>query len=262
LPEQNSRYSYDEFICIFEKDPKTFWENYSPLHPLEELDSEFISKQIKYLRFLLAQSPRVAIDETHLHMHLPSLVKITPEAYVVHLHRRASTFVTSHLRPSWSQETTWIRWIVCRLRHEQDRRVFWSRNDFIPGMCRGEVIGHHPQSKFGLILAKAGYDAERIMRAPTLVRLLAYWHYHYHYLEREGSRLFGKRFLSLPYETFANNPNGTMHRLYDWIGLTPPSEMDYMQVHQPKPPYRPVDRRWLEAARIAGFRKEELETLL
>ncbi len=262
LPKQNSRQSYNEFIRIFIKNPEVFWKYYSPLHPIEELDTEFSSKQVQYLRFLFSQSSMVVTDETHLHLHLPALSKITPEAYVVHLHRRASAFATSHLRPSWSRETTWIRRIVRRLRHEHGKRIFWSRNDFLPGMCRGEVIGFHPQSKFGLMLTAAGYDADRIMRAPTLVRLLAYWHYHYHYLEREGPRLFGKRFLSLPYETFANDPGGTMRRLYDWIGLMPPAEMDYTQVHHPKPSYRPGDRRWREAAKTAGFTDEEIETLL
>ena len=204
----------------------------------------------------------MVIDETHLHFHLSALAKVTPDAYVIHLHRRASAFVTSHLRPSWSPGPTWPRRAVRLLRHEHNKAVFWTRQDFLPGMRRGDVIGHHSSSKFGLMLSQAGYDAERIMAAPVLVRLLAYWHYHYHYLEREGPLLYGERYRSLRYEHFATQPAEMMAQLYNWIGLSPPKDLDYTEVHPPKPPFRAGDRRWREAASIAGFSDEEIETLL
>ena len=100
------------------------------------------------------------------------------------------------------------------------------------------------------------------MTSPALVRLLAYWHYHYHYLEKEGPRLFGDRFCSLRYEDFAFEPSDTMNSLYQWIGLDAPEGVVYSDVHQPKSAYHAKDRRWSEAARIAGFSEEELETLL
>jgi len=81
-------------------------------------------------------------------------------------------------------------------------------------------------------------------------------------MEREGPRLFGDRFYSLSYEAFANDPRGAMNSLYDWIDMCPPEDMSYAQVHRPKPPHRPRDRRWEEAARIAGFTQQEIETLL
>jgi hypothetical protein len=129
-------------------------------------------------------------------------------------------------------------------------------------MRRGEVIGQHAVSKFGLMLSEAGYDAEAIMAAPTVVRLLAYWHYHYHYLEREGPRHFGAHFTSLRYEDFATDPAGTMRRLYRWVELTPPPNADYPEVHPSKPPFRERDRRWRAAARVAGFTDQEIESLL
>lgn|GEM_PF-1298733 len=262
LPGQNSRSSYGEFVHIFKRDPKKFWGTYAPLHILEELDSSFSEQQKVYIRFLLNQAHRVVIDETHLHLHLGSLREIAPKSHVLHLSRRASAFATSHLMPSWSRETTWPRRIVRRLRSAYNKRVFWTRHDFLPGLRRDAVIGCHPDSKFGLMLSGAGYDAKAIMAAPTVVRLLAYWHYHYHYLEREGPRYFGARFTSVRYEDFAADPAGTMRRLYDWIDFPPPEKVDYSEVHPPKPPFREGDRRWHEAARIAGFTEQEIETLL
>lgn len=262
LPGQNSRGSYGEFIELLKEDPLLFWKKYAPLHPIEELNNYFTKEQEEYLYFLLNQGEMLAIDETHLHLHVHQLGSFTPKADVIHLCRRASSFATSHLRSSWSSNTTLLRRVIRRLRHEYNKQVFWKRRDFLPGLNRHEVIGSHPLSKFGLILADAGYDAERIMTSSALVRLLAYWHYHYHYLEREGPRLFGDRFLSLRYEDFANDPQRIMTDIYQWLGMVPPDGVTYPDVHAPKPAFRANDRRWREAATIAGFSEEELETLL
>lgn len=264
LPRDDARGTLSELVDLFkhQTDPDSFWKRYAPLHPLEELDASFTDGQIDYAQFLLEQSSRVVIDETHLHLHLPALAELASYAHVIHLYRRARGFVTSHLRPSWSRETTWWRRAVRRMRHEHNKHVFWTRQDQPPGLRRDVVIGRHPLSKFGLMLSEAGYDAERIMASPAVVRLLSYWHFHFHYLEREGPRLFGERFKSVRYEDFATDPAGVMGPLYDWIKLARPECLSFPEVHAPKPPYRPRDPRWREAARVAGFDDEELETLL
>lgn len=262
LPGQNSRKSYGELINIFERNPRHFWKKYAPLYPLDELDNTFTNGQVEYLQFLLNQGDSLVIDETHLHTHIESLKKITPSANVMHIYRRASCFATSHLRPSFSKNTSWERRVALIIRNEYYKKVFWKRYDFVPGLHRHMTIGNNPQSKFGLMLDDAGYDSERIMSSPTLVRLLAYWHYHYHYLEKEGPRLFGDRFRSLRYEDFAIEPTETMNELYQWFGLDEPEGVSYSDVYAPKPAFRFSDRRWREAARIAGFSEEEIETLL
>jgi len=181
---------------------------------------------------------------------------------VIHLVRRARSFATSHLRSSWSKKTTWPRRCVRFLRNEYNKKVFWERRDLPPGLRRDDVIGKSPFSKFGLMLDDAGYDARRIMNSPAVVRLLAYWHYHYHFLEQHGPREFGERFMTLRYEDFASKPETTMQSLYRWLGMEQPEGVSYSDVHPPKPPYCEHDPRWKEAARIAGFSEEELETLL
>lgn len=264
LPEDNRKGTHTELAALFraEPDPRRFWNLHAPLHPLQELDKEFTAEQEVRLRHLVSRSRRVVIDETHLHLHLPALASLTPRAHVIHLVRRASGFATSHLRPSWSRDAAWWRRGVRRLRHEYAKQVFWSRDDFPPGMRRDLVIGRHPQSKFGLMLAEAGYDAGRIMAAPSVVRLLAYWHFHYQYIERQGPRLFGGRFTRVRYEEFARDPESVMARLYDWVGLARPEPLAFPDVHSPKPPFRPGDRHWRRAADTAGFTEEEMEQLL
>lgn len=262
FPTGNPKGTHDEYAELFKEAPKHFWDLYAPMEPYQELDGILTSKQRRYLRVLAEQAENVVMDETHVHLHLPEIQRLTPNASVIHLYRRASGFATSHLLPSIAREAPWSLAVRQRLGRAYRKPSFWDRIGLPAGMGRDKVIGHGPHSKFGLILSEAGYDAERIMRAPALARLLAYWHYHYHYVEREGPRLFGERFVSLPYETFANEASSTMQRLYHWIGLAPPSDATYSDVHPPKPPYRSHDRRWREAARIAGFTDEEIRTLL
>ncbi len=261
FPRNNAKRTFDEYIRIFGENPYEFWNLYAPIEPLQELDLSFSSEQVQYLTFLIDRGANIAIDETHLHLHLPALREISPDSHVIHLYRRASAFATSHMRPSWSKDTlprTAVRW----LRHQYNKLVFWTRKDILPDMRRGDVIGTHPSSKFGLMLKEAGYDAERIMVSTALVRLLAYWHYHFHHINREGVRLFGDRFRSLRYEDFATLPKETMGALYKWLGIALPEGASYSDVHAPRPPFRAKDRRWREAARIAGFSEDELNDLL
>ncbi len=262
FPKNNSKNTLTEYMSLFRRDPRYFWDIYQPIYPYQELDSDFTTEQERYVRMLFDQAQDMVVDETRMHLHLPAIFGVTPEAFVVHLYRRASAFVTSHLRPSLARKIKLGFLIKNRLGNEYRKRVFWSRNDIPPGMARNVLIGQHQHSKFGLMLADKGYDSERIMASSAVVRLLAYWHYHYHYLEREGPRVFGDRFCSMPYETFANEPLSTMRRLYEWIDMPLPDNVSYAQVHAPKSPFRPHDRRWQEAARIAGFTREEIETLL
>ena len=262
FPRNNHKQTFDEFIRIFGDDPKAFWKIYASIDPLQELDEVFTTEQRQYLGVLLKQAANVVLDETHLHLHSSSIKELFPDGYVIHLYRRASSFATSHLHPNWSRNGSVQRRVARWFRHELNKKVFWGRNDHPPGMRRDDVIGNHPQSKFALMLADAGYDSRRIMASSALVRLLAYWHYHYHYLEREGQTLFGDHFKSLRYEDFATQPGETMDGIYNWLDMTPPGGVEYSGVYPPKQPFQANDRRWTEAAKLAGFSGEEIVTLL
>lgn len=262
FPLNNGKGTLDEILVHFSANPTEFWNLYEPVELWQELDAEFSAKQERYLKRLLNCGENVVIDETHLHLHLTALAKITPDCYVIHLYRRASGFVTSHLLPSIEQTSRTRVWIRQRLGRQYRKVRFGSRYDIPRGMRRDQVIGSHPMSKFGLLLSNAGYDAERIMRSAALVRLLAYWYYHYHFIERAGPEIFGNRFVSVSYERFASAPKETMSTLYDRIGMTPSASVSYAEVHSPKTPYRACDPRWRRAARDAGFTKDEIESLL
>jgi len=195
-------------------------------------------------------------------MMVPEVAKIHENIWCIHLVRRASAFVTSHLLPSVKGKISDPRTLVRRLRRMRNRLVFFDRHDFLPGMAREQVIGHHPDSHFALLLRDAGYDHRRIMYAPVAVRLLAYWHYCYHATEADGARTFDDRFKTVRYESFAAEPETVMAGLYPWIDEEPPADGECSDVHLPKPPFRADDKRWREHAKIAGFTDAEMDELL
>ena len=122
FPRNNHKKTLDEYIKIFGNDPKAFWGSCASIDPLQELDNTFTVEQARYLGVLLSQADNVVLDGTHL--HCPSVHKLSPDGYVVHLYRRASSFVTSHLRPNWSKSKGVHRHVIHRLRYEFDKKVF------------------------------------------------------------------------------------------------------------------------------------------
>lgn len=259
-PNNNIKKTFNEYAIKF-NDPVEFWGLFEPICPLQELEGYLSERQEKYLVRLVSGEDSVVIDETKMHHYIKGVKRIFPYSKIVHLVRGARSFVTSHFIVS-QRYTSPKRKIIGSIRNIYQKERFWSRMD-IPGhMGRDVVIGSSTYSKFALRLREVGYDVDKIMNSSAMVRMLAYWHYHYHYLEKEGPKHFGQNFKTVWYEDFASDPERVMASLYEWLGMERPEGVRYDEVHPPKPPYKANDRRWLEAARIAGFSEEELETLL
>lgn len=261
FPTDNSKRTLGEYINAFGSDPSSFWGIYSPIYPLQELDAEFDDSQARYLHYLMSLGEHVVIDETRLHYRIEALRELDPEAFVVHLHRSVGGFVSSHLRPSRPPSSDPLRRLGALARGIHNKMTYWSRMDLPPGVQREEVIGRRPGSKFGLLLEKAGYRSEEIMLAPANARLFAYWHFHCRRIEYLGPILFGDRFRSVAYETFAQDPAGTMASLYGWIGLQMPAGLRYPEVRTAVPVSRAHRRRWNALSESLGFSSRETESL-
>ncbi|MDU8913522.1 hypothetical protein [Aestuariicoccus sp. MJ-SS9] len=262
FPADNEKRTFGEYVRIFGNRPRDFWKIYRPILPIEEASKHCDGAKISYLKALCEYSRVTVIDETHLCMMVPEIARIHDNIYAIHLVRRASAFVTSHLLPSSKNKLAVPRAVIQKGRERYNRSVFFDRRDFLTGMARNEVIGSHPNSKFGLMLYDAGYDNERIMHSCTVIRLLAYWHYCYHATQGDGVRTFGNRFRMIQYENYAAAPEDTMAELYDWIGEAKPDKVNYNDVHPPRPPFLAQDKRWREYAKIAGFTETEIDKLL
>ncbi|MCH2133704.1 MAG: hypothetical protein MK116_08130 [Phycisphaerales bacterium] len=261
FPQNNSKKTFDEYIVRYGKTPEQFWSMYRTLSPLEELDQEFTPAQEQYLRSIFDLESHVVADEIRLHRHLPALARIFPRTHVIHLWRRASGFVSSNLRPSLGPRGSMLQNWARKARDRYNQSMFWTRRDFPPGLRRDEVTGAHPDSKFGLLLKEAGFDADRIMGESAVIRLLAYWLYHYRFMTTQGPSLLGDAFRTVSYDVFATSPNDTFGELYPWLGLGQPQQ-DLSFVHPPKPAFQEDTGKWQEAAQVAGFTEQEMAQLL
>jgi hypothetical protein len=262
FPNNNPKGTFDEYIGHFAGKLDLFWNMYCTLEPPQQLEPALDDRQRNYLSQLLMLAPAVVIDEPRLHFQLQQIKDLYPDIYLIHLHRRASGFVTSHLLPSPLPGISPFQSFRHRVGHIYRRSLFWNRSDVPLGMGLNLAIGSSPHSKFGMLLSRAGYDADRVMSSSAVVKMLAYWHYLYHLVQEKGPRIFGSRFVDVPYEEFARSPHRTMKALYERMSIAPLDGEDYHDVHTPKPSFRDGSLRWSAAARVAGFSEEEIGTLL
>jgi len=244
LPEENSKHTRAELIELMKRDPRRFWKVFAPIDPSEEIHPRMSDRQREYLEFLLAASDRVVIDSTRLAFKLEALHEIDPSIFVIHLHRSPQAFATSHLRPNGS------RWID-KFRLLIRSRSFFTRSTGFSNWFIEQIVGTSPSRPFGHLIKESGEDPELIYRSCALVKLMKYWAIHFERVETDGTRLFGDRFRSIPFEDFCSAPETTMRGCYEWLGLPYPS-LDLTRVTPAASPYKPSDPRWKVASRIAG----------
>lgn len=260
IPMKDKKDTWGELVGMFQRDPGGFWRRFSPIYDLQELEPDLTDGQAHWLGHLLESAPCLAMDFTRCHLKLSSLHVIIPDAYVVHLYRRAGSFASSHLIPSGGHANGMSRW-KGYLKRAYCRKTFWTRYKHYDFWDVENIFGRHPQSRFGCLLQEAGFDVEVIMRSPAVVRLLAYWLFHYRKLESEGPSLWGHRFRSVAFEDFAAHPHEVLKDLYQRMTLPCP-DWDFTEVRPAAQAFRAGDKRWREASKIAGFSSDEADRLL
>jgi hypothetical protein len=247
LPVEIPNRSRREVIELFRRDPATFWRRFAPIELIEELQSDLSERQVAYLRSLIDAFDGVCIDETRCHFKLAALREIEPDATIVHLFRTPAAFATSHLIPTGSGGFR-----TRRLVQTAARLGFFTRRDRFHWWGLQQLIGSHPESLFGLRLREFGMDPEDVYPLSAAGRLLAFWRLHYEVMERDGPRLFGPRFLSVPFERFCQSPKAVVEQVYAAAGLEPPA-LDLSRVKPAATAYRPSDRRWQELFARVGL---------
>jgi hypothetical protein len=249
LPKENTKGVRREFIELFNQDPARFLRNYKPITRAEETSPGMTDSQASYLRFLLSVGP-VVVDITRCHSKITELHREMPEAVFVHQYRRPAAFVSSHLLPSDRVDFLGIRsyW---------DRRVFFTRTKGFNRWGMEELLREPYAETTRRLLAPEGVGLPP-KGSPAVALLLAYWLGCYRLAEREGSRLYGSRFVSLCFEEFCANPNEALSEIYRLAGAAP-FETDLTSIRSPGSPFQPEDSRWRFLAREVGFSPEEIE---
>jgi hypothetical protein len=247
MPVELPNGSRREFIEIFREDPARFWQLFAPISGVEELQSGLSDRQEAWFRFLLARTEAVSLDTTRCHFKLEALQRIAPDAVVVHLHRHPAAFASSHLIPSGSGGRR-TGWLARRL----GQQGFFSRHNRFHYWGIQSLVADDPASLFGQRAREIGMDPAQIYALPAVGRLLAFWRVAFEHAERDGRRIFGNRFVSLPFEDFCERPLETVKSIYAAGGMQAP-QLDLSRVHPPSPAHRARDPRWKGLLEGAGL---------
>jgi hypothetical protein len=247
VPIEIPNRSRKEFIDVFRRDSRDFWRRFAPISRIEELQETFSDRQADYLRFLAGRTGSICFDTTRCHFRIPALKEQLPDATLVHLYRTPAAFASSHLIPTGSGgfRSSWLN-------RAYAQTGFWNRTDRYNNNGMEELVGRHPESLFGHLLRESGVDPGPVYELPAVARLLSFWRLAYETAERDGSRCFGDRFVSVSFEAFCKEPLEAVERIYGALG-EPPPEIDLSRVHPANEPFQPENEKWLDMFARAGL---------
>jgi hypothetical protein len=249
LPAEHRKRTRRGFIGLIDRDAESFWEAFAPIPLAGELRRGLTDEQRSYLTFLTSGNDRVVFDTTRCHFKIGDLARAVPDPVLVHLHRSAPAFASSHLLPSGSR-------LRRRARLASRRMRFWKLGDAYDHWGYQTLIGDHPSSAFGLKMTENGMDPEKVYSLPAAGRLLALWKVFCDEVDRAGVEHFGGNFVSLPFERFVEQPDAVLDLIYDLGGALRPA-VDLNHLETGRRGYAPDDPRWRSLASVVGIAELE-----
>ena len=135
----------------------------------------------------------------------------------------------------------------------QDRTTAKNRGQV--GPRPGRAVAQHGAAGQYDQPPRGGAETGRGQLSTDSTKLLAYWRVHYERVELDGRRLFGDRFVSQDFDEFTRDPEGSVKRIYDAMGVEPP-QLDYSRVRPAKAPFEADSPKWKELAREVGLPEE------
>ncbi|PYG25488.1 sulfotransferase [Pelagimonas varians] len=246
LSANNHKHTWDEFLALRDRDPAAWAACFAPIPRPEEVTPGLTPDQAAYLRYLCADGP-VALDETRMTAKLPAIAQVQPDAVVLHLYRHPAAFVSSHMIASQNKAP---------LRQKLHQIGFFLRPSYFDSWGMEQLYRDPILPKTKALMQTAGVIAPRAT-APAIHKLMAMWLASRRTLERDGSALYGERFISLSFEDFCARPQAHLDRIYA-LADRPPLTFDTSKLHSADPGFRPGDPRWRRAAQAVGFSEAEL----
>jgi len=239
---------------MFADEPQRFWEMYSAIYEIEELQFGLSDRQRAYLEHMLSEGEHVLLESTRLHHKVRDLADAGGDRSVlVHIYRSPESFASSHLIPSGQHiasnsvggaEMTGML-VKNWLRKVPRRATFWNRTGDYNGWGIENLVGEGTSSLFAQRLVEVGLSPEAVYALPAAGRLMAYWKACFERVEADGRQYFGDRFLSMSFAEFSAQPEAVVGRIYEAMGVEMP-RFDFSHLHPANGPFDSRNPRWQE----------------
>jgi hypothetical protein len=130
-----------------------------------------------------------------------------------------------------------------RLRHVRDKVNFFKRTGRIAAWGMGEIFDVACYSQLANRFVSIGIEMESLASLPAFAKLMAYWWIAYREVEETGARVYGDRFVSIPFARFCEKPQAVVEEILSRADV-PAGKICYAEVHAESPPYQPENDNW------------------
>ena len=221
----------------------------APRKPDLEFDRDLPPLVREYLEYMLAHARSPVLKFTRMYRKVAVLHQLDPDAKFIHLVRDPRSVTTSYLFGPG---------------HKHRRRFLWKRRFFTQTSKKGHWAAHQLASRLVL-----NDEFRHLMGCPDHLRVLLVWKYVFRETHRVAKKLFGDRYSLLRHEDFAEDPDGTLERLYAILERPLPGHVvDWARAHvrPPRAPFAADAGAWQTAIRrlaledelaIAGYSKRD-----
>lgn len=249
-PKPHKKGTRESLIALHAAAPTRFENYYAPIQRSQEFDSDLTPRQARYLSYLFGVGPTV-IDTTRCITKLRALAELDEEFLLVHLFRRASQFVESHLMPSDHFDFLSIRKIYRQKRLFKMNTGFnrWGMEDLL-----SEPLLNLTRAQARTVGVRLNPDA------PACEKLLALWLMAKRLVSRDGGLYHRDSFQEISFEKFCHSPMETLSTVseladgsYFQYDL---SDIQTGSLRQGEP-----NSMWYELAERVGFVDEEYQYL-
>lgn len=247
LPKDHTKQVRDEFIAKYRQDPEEFRRRFAPITSPHELEFGLTEAQAGYIQWLVHGHEQVFVDTTRCQFKLQSLHRIFPQATIIHLYRSPENFASSHLLPRRNGGR-----IQDRLHTLRDRCGFFQRRSRYNSWGMEEIINSIVGSPLSDRFEALGIKTKELRTLPAHAKVMAYWWVVFQELEATGRRLFGERFISLPFGEFCRAPKSTLRSILPIAGFAV-HEIDVRTIHAESRPYLSQHRIWCQSRRRLGI---------
>ena len=238
LPHVHHSGSNTTYLPRFNENKALFFDKFSPIIASQDLKTTFTKSQKEYLNWLIAPYKSVNIDFTRCNFKLQELRKMYPEALIVHLKRKDTAFVTSHIKTSFV--ATGLRAALGRWYR---KHTFFTRKSRYNFYNYERIIEEYEPQQFDYLLPQLkNFQTKNLQNLPAYVKMLLLHKHNQNVVDKFSNR-HPENFLEWQFEEFINQPKEHFEQIYNHF-KRPMPPFDFSHLRPPNLGFLPNSEKW------------------